>query len=60
MCDNRRDKIIKEVICDKVGAVFIEFKMRKFRFRWFVYVNRRPSNVIVRRCERLMIKGFRR
>lgn len=42
------------------GVVLVVDKMRKERLRWFGYVKRRCSDVLVRRCERLTIVCLRK
>lgn len=60
VCDHRQDKIKNEVIPDKVGVTPIELKMHESRLRWFVHINKKAPNAIVRRWERLITKGFQR
>ncbi|XP_070002679.1 uncharacterized protein [Nicotiana sylvestris] len=59
MCGHTNlDKIINEVIHDKVGVALIEDKMLEARLRWFGHVRRRITNSPVRRCERLTLEGL--
>ncbi|XP_070039058.1 uncharacterized protein [Nicotiana tomentosiformis] len=54
------DRIRNEVIRDKVGVAPVEAKMHEARLRWFGHVKRRSTDVPVRRCERLVLRGERR
>nr|XP_009774273.1 PREDICTED: uncharacterized protein LOC104224347 [Nicotiana sylvestris] len=56
----RRDKIMNEIIRDKVRVAPVEDKMRELRLRWFRHVQMRSTNAPVRRCERLAMAGLRR
>lgn len=47
----KKDMIMNENIRDK---------MREARLRWFGYVVRRCTNILVRRCERLAMTGPRK
>ncbi|XP_070057622.1 uncharacterized protein [Nicotiana tomentosiformis] len=61
MCGHTRlDRIMNEVIRDKVGVAPIEDKMREARLRWFGHMKRRSTDASVRRCERLTLEGLRR
>ncbi|XP_070035032.1 uncharacterized protein [Nicotiana tomentosiformis] len=61
MCEHTTlDRIINEVIRDKVGVTPIKDKMREARLRWFGHVRRRSTDAPVRRCERLTLEGLRR
>ena len=61
MCDNtRRDKVRNENICTKIGITSIEEKMRDNRLRWFGHVRRRPTDVSVRRVERIKLGQVKR
>ncbi|KAM1252567.1 hypothetical protein ACFX13_041395 [Malus domestica] len=52
MCGHtRNDKIRNEDIRGKVGVAEIEGKRRENRLRWFGHVQRRPTDVPVRRCD---------
>ncbi|KAM2694147.1 hypothetical protein EV2_008244 [Malus domestica] len=52
MCGHtRKDKIRNEDIRGKVGVAEIEGKMRENRLRWFGYVQRRPTDAPIRRCD---------
>ncbi|KAF3616840.1 Beta-glucosidase 16 [Capsicum annuum] len=44
----------------KVGVASMEEKMREVRLRWFGHVMRRDTDVLIHRCERLALDGFRR
>ncbi|PHT33828.1 Nicotianamine aminotransferase B [Capsicum baccatum] len=61
MCGlTRGDKVRNETVREKVGMASVEDKMRKVRLRWFGHVMRRGTDAPVRRCERLVLDGFRR
>ncbi|XP_070053589.1 uncharacterized protein [Nicotiana tomentosiformis] len=61
MCGHTRlDRIMSEVIRDKVGVAPVEANMREARLRWFGHVKRRSTDAPVRRCERLALGGERR
>ncbi|RXH91995.1 hypothetical protein DVH24_021018 [Malus domestica] len=52
MCGHtRKDKIRNEDIQGKIGVAEIEGKMRENQLRWFGYVQRRPIDAPVRRCD---------
>ncbi|KAM1765238.1 hypothetical protein ACFX11_004391 [Malus domestica] len=52
MCGHtRKDKIRNEDIQGKVGVVEIVGKLRENRLRWFGHMQRRPTDVPVRRCD---------
>ncbi|XP_070018806.1 uncharacterized protein [Nicotiana sylvestris] len=58
MCRHtRKDKIMNEVIMDKVGVESVEDKLRESRLRWFGHVKRRDIDAPVRRCEGLSTTG---
>jgi len=57
MCGyTRLDRIINEVIREKVGVVHIEEKLKEIRLRWFGHVKRRGVNAAVRGCETINLK----
>ncbi|KAK4359648.1 hypothetical protein RND71_021877 [Anisodus tanguticus] len=61
MCGNtRRDKIRNDDIRGKVGVTSVEDKMREARLRWFEQVKRRGTDAPVRKCERVVMDGFKR
>ncbi|XP_070033034.1 uncharacterized protein [Nicotiana tomentosiformis] len=61
MCGHtRKDKIMNEVIRDKVGVALVEAKLRKSRLRWFGHVKKRDIDASVRRCERFTMAGLRK
>ena len=61
MCGlTRGDRVRNETIREKVGVTPVENKMREVRLRWFGHVMRRGMDAPVRRCERLVLDGFRR
>ncbi|XP_055808172.1 uncharacterized protein LOC129876703 [Solanum dulcamara] len=61
MCGHTRsDRIRNEAIRDKVGVASVEDKMREIRLRWYGHVKRRDTDTPVRRCERLVMDGYRR
>ncbi|KAM3375418.1 hypothetical protein P3S68_014132 [Capsicum galapagoense] len=61
MCGfTRAERARNEIIREKVGVVSVEDKMREVRLRWFGHVMRRGRDAPVRRCERLVLDGFKR
>ncbi|KAF3674589.1 putative peptidyl-prolyl cis-trans isomerase FKBP17-1, chloroplastic-like [Capsicum annuum] len=61
--DSRQEeemRVRNEIIRETVGVVSVEEKMREVRLRWFGHVMRRGTDVPVRRCERLVLDGFKR
>ena len=44
----RRDRVRNEVIRDRVGVAPIEEKLTQDRLRWFVHVQRRPPEALMR------------
>ncbi|KAF3625481.1 putative polygalacturonase-like [Capsicum annuum] len=61
MCGHtRKDRVMNEIIREKVRIASVEDKMREVRLRWFGYVMRRGSDAPVRRCKILTVDGFRR
>ncbi|PHT36033.1 Lon protease -like protein, mitochondrial [Capsicum baccatum] len=61
MCGlTRGDRVRNETIQEKVVVASVEDKMREVRLRWFGHVMRRGTDAPVRRCERLVLDGFRR
>lgn len=54
------DQIKNEVICDIVGVVPMDEKMREARLRWFGHMKRRSVDAPIRRCERLLVLGLQR
>ncbi|XP_070032991.1 uncharacterized protein [Nicotiana tomentosiformis] len=54
------DKITNDDVEEKVDVTLIDDKMREARLRWFGHVQRRSTNALVRRCERLALEGTRR
>ena len=61
MCDHiRLDRIINEIIREKVGVVPIENKMRKTRLRQFGHINRRNINGPVWIYERNDLLNYKR
>ncbi|KAG5601598.1 hypothetical protein H5410_032968 [Solanum commersonii] len=59
MCrHSRRDKIINEVIRDRVGVVSVVDKMREARPEMVWALKRRGVDAPIRRCERLDIVGM--
>lgn len=55
-----RGRIRNKVICDKVGVVPIEDKMREARLRCSGHVMGRESDAPMRRCERISVANARR
>ena len=49
----RKDKIRNEVICNKVGVMPIEEKMKETRLRWFGHVRKRPKYAHIRRVNEM-------
>ncbi|XP_070026581.1 uncharacterized protein [Nicotiana sylvestris] len=61
MCGHtRKDKIMNEVIREKVGVASMEDKLRESRLRWFGHVKRRDIDALVRRCKRLTMADLRK
>ncbi|KAF3650530.1 Syntaxin-81 [Capsicum annuum] len=56
----RGDKIMNEIIREKMRVALVEDKMREGRQRWFGHVMRRDADAPVCRCERLALDNFRR
>ncbi|PHT35990.1 hypothetical protein CQW23_23690 [Capsicum baccatum] len=56
----KADRVRNESIREKVGVVSVEDKMWEVRLRWFGHVMRRGTDAPVRRCERLVLDGFKR
>lgn len=54
-----RDKIINEVMHDKVRVAPIDDKMKESRLRWYGDMIRRNSNTPVRRSERIVSSDAR-
>ncbi|EXC31206.1 DNA ligase 4 [Morus notabilis] len=54
------DRIRNEVIRSKVGVAPIEDKVREDRLRWYVHVQRRPLEALVRAWEDILIPNTRR
>ena len=51
----KRDKVRNEDIRTKIGVASIKKKMRENRLRWFGHVWRKPTDVPVRRAERITL-----
>lgn len=47
----RKDRLINEVIREKIGFASIKYKMMGNRLRWFAYVRQRRIDAPVRRPE---------
>ncbi|KAM3205911.1 hypothetical protein P3L10_029321 [Capsicum annuum] len=60
LSDKKVSVKLKGKFLEKVGVASVEDKMREVRLRWFRHVMRRGTNVLVRRCERLALDGFKR
>ena len=57
----RLNRIINEVIMDKVGVTSIKDKIREVRLKWFGYIKIRKSvDVSMRRCERIVLLKCKR
>ena len=58
MCGNtRRDKVRNEDICIKIGVASIEENMRENILRWLGHMQRRPTDALVRRVERIKLEA---
>ena len=61
MCGNtRREKVRNKDICTKIGVVSIKKKMKENRLRWFDHMRRRPTDVPVRRVDRINLRQVKR
>ena len=54
----RLDKISNEVIRDKIGVAYIEYKIKETRLRWFGHI--KSMDALVRRSEKLDRSDYRR
>ncbi|GMP49664.1 hypothetical protein CsSME_00016582 [Camellia sinensis var. sinensis] len=58
MCGKtRQDRIRNECIWEWVGVAPIEDKLRENRLRWFGHIQRRPTEVVVKRCDAVTVDG---
>ncbi|KAF3666128.1 hypothetical protein FXO37_10723 [Capsicum annuum] len=55
-----KDKVRNEIIREKVGAASVEDKMGEVKLCCFRHVMKRGSDAPARRCETLVMDGFRR
>ncbi|KAL7217344.1 hypothetical protein ACSBR1_029108 [Camellia fascicularis] len=52
MCGKtRQDRIRNQCIWEWVGVALIEDKLRENQLRWFGHTQRRPIEVVVKRCD---------
>ena len=56
----RLDKIINEVIREKIGVASIEDKIRETCLRWFGHITRRSLDAPVRRCDEFDHPDYKR
>lgn len=45
------DRIRNETICETVGVVPIQDKLRDNRLRWFEHIYRRPTDAVVKKSD---------
>lgn len=55
-----KDEINNDDIHQKVQVLHIEDKMREGRLKWFDHILRRPSNVLLHRCETMVSEDAKR